>query len=92
MVYDRVLACAVCDPTFAQVIRGHFDLNAVASQNTNIVFAHFARDMSNHFVVVFETNAKHGIWQRLGDDAFELDEFFFVGHSLPSELGKAHII
>ena len=91
-VGDDRLASAVGNPTFAQIVRGHFYFDAVASEDADIVLTHFAGDMGNHFMSVFKADAKHGIGQCFSHDPFELDQLFFVGQSLPSGLGKAHII
>ncbi|SST14139.1 Uncharacterised protein [Acinetobacter baumannii] len=49
--------------------------------------------MCNNFVTVFKTYTEHRIRKRFGDNAFELNEFLFIGHSLPDDqIGKAQII
>jgi hypothetical protein len=71
------LAASVDDPAFAEVVRGEFDGHFVAGQNTNVILAHFSRNMRRDDVPVFELNSKSRIRQRLIHDAFHLKGFFF---------------
>lgn len=52
------------NPAFAEVIRRHLNIDAVASKHPNAVFSHLATGMSKHFVIIVEFNAKHRIWQQ----------------------------
>jgi hypothetical protein len=60
--------------TLGQVIRRHFDADAVTSKNTNAVLAHLARGMSKNFVIIV---------QKFDNSALKLDNVFF-SHETPS--------
>ena len=50
----RVLALAEGDAGAGQIIRGHFHGHPVAQQNADVVLAHLAGEICQHFVAVFE--------------------------------------
>jgi hypothetical protein len=64
----------ISDPAFGQIVGGHFNLDAVAGEDTDKIFAHLAADLCQHDVVaVIQTDAKEGIGQFVYDDALGRD-------------------
>ena len=57
----RGLFVSVGDPALCQVIRGHLELDAVARQDADEVFAHFARDVGEYNVAIVQFYAKHRV-------------------------------
>ena len=51
----------VRNATFREVIGGHFDLHFVTGQDLDVVHTHFAGDMSDNLVSVFQFDAEHGV-------------------------------
>ena len=68
---------AESDATLAQVVWGQLDFDLVTGEDANVVFAHFARNVSGHDVAVVELNTKHGVGQSIDHGAIHLDLFFF---------------
>lgn len=52
---------AVNHTSFGQVIRRHFNSNAIASEYADTVFAHAPRGMSNDYMIIFKFDAKCSI-------------------------------
>ncbi len=52
---------AVGDAPAGEVVGTHLDLDAVAEQDTDVVFAHLAREVSQHRVPILQLDAKHRI-------------------------------
>src|SRR5690606_29563460 len=67
----------VNDAGFAQIVRGHFERDFIASENADVVLAHFATGVGNDGVAVVEGDAESGIGQDFSDEATHFDEFFF---------------
>ena len=65
------------DAAVGEVVRGHFDIDLVAGEDADAVFAHFAGGVRQNFVAVVELYAKHRVGEDFGDDAFEFEEVFF---------------
>jgi len=63
--------------TLGQVVGSHFNLDLVTRQNTNVVFAHFARDMGNDNVIIFQLYPESGIRQSVDNLAFKFNVIFF---------------
>lgn len=57
----------VSDAAFREVIGGHFDLHFVAGENLDVVHAHFAGDVGDDLVSVFQFDAEHGVAEGLDD-------------------------
>lgn len=57
----------VSDAAFREVIGGHFDLHLVAGENLDVVHAHFAGDVGDDLVSVFQFDAEHGVAEGLDD-------------------------
>ena len=85
-----ILAAAVDDATFGEIVRSQLHSDFVASEDANVILAHFPGDMGGHNVPVLEFHAKSRIRQRLGDDALHLYGFFFGQGLWFSLLQKAH--
>src|SRR5665811_2155075 len=71
----------VRDPASAEVVGRQLHLDLVAGQDADVVHAHLAGDMGEHFVVVVEVDPEHRVGQSLDHFAFYLDGFFFVRHT-----------
>lgn len=66
------LFVTISNATFGQVVGGHFDLNFVASEDFDVMHAHFAGDMGYDLVAILQFNAEHGITQRLDHCTIQL--------------------
>ncbi|MFT5351310.1 MAG: hypothetical protein ACI9MF_002131 [Gammaproteobacteria bacterium] len=78
------LACAVSNTAFAQIVRSEFHRYLVASQNADVVFAHFAGNMCGHDMVVFQLHAKHSVRKCVDDFTFHFNLVFFCHSFLGS--------
>ena len=78
----RVLLEPVVDPALGQIVGRHFDHDAIAGQDTDAVLAHLSGGVGNDFMVVVELHAKRRVGQKLGNGAFEFQQFF-LGHVTP---------
>jgi len=67
------------DASLTEIIRRHLDIDFIACQNADAVFAHLARGVSQHFVAIVEFDAEHSVGQNFGNNALEFEEVFF-GH------------
>ncbi len=68
---------AECNPAFGEVVRCHFDIDAITGQHADTVFAHFTTGMSKNDVFIVKFYTKHGVGQKFCDHATELDHIFF---------------
>jgi hypothetical protein len=75
----EILLHTVGDAALAEVIRRQFDLDAVAGEDANVVFAHTPRDVGGEDVSVVEFNPEHGIRQGFEHLSFHFNDVFF-GH------------
>ena len=73
------------DARFAKVVRGDFNVDAVADADANEVLAHLARNMCEYLVTIGKRHAEHCSGKHLGHRAFQFNRFFFR-HS-PDRLG-----
>jgi hypothetical protein len=71
------LALSKGNTAFSQVIGSHLNLNLVTRKNTNIVFAHLARDMGNDNVVIFQLYAESGVWKGIDNLSLKFNVVFF---------------
>ena len=55
------LFVAESNATLAEVVWRQFNAHFVAVQNTDVVFAHAARNMAGNNVAVFQLNAEHRV-------------------------------
>ena len=67
---------SINDPCFSGVVRRHLHFHPVANGKSNKTFAHFARDMRKHEIVIGKRNPKHCSGQHVHNRAFNLDRFF----------------
>jgi len=73
-----LLLVPISDPTPRKIIRRHFDLDAVAGENADKVFAHLAADLRQHNVLtVIQSNSKEGVGQFVYHDALGWDQIIF---------------
>lgn len=69
------------DAAFAEVVGRHFDIDFVAGQDADAVFAHFSRCMREHFMPVVQFDPEHRVRKDFGYDSFKFKEVFFC-HNL----------
>jgi len=62
---------SVCDPTFGQIIRGHFNGDVIPGQNANTVFPHTSGCVGNNLVVIYEFYAECRIREEFNDFSFK---------------------
>ena len=67
---------SIRDTTPGEVVWGELYLNSVAWENADVVHAHLAGDVSQHFVAVLEFDTEHCIRERFDDRAFQHDGVF----------------
>src|SRR5690242_8583507 len=81
----------VGDAALGQVVRRHFHLDLVAGEDSDVVLAHAARNVSSHDVPVFQLHAEHGVGQGFLHRTFHFDDVVF-GHGLrwAREKGTPH--
>jgi hypothetical protein len=95
--YDSTdnLLIPVNDAAAIQVIGRKFDSYLVPGQDADEILAHFAGDMGQDLVLVFEFYLKHGVGQRLDHRCHDLDRVFFahrfltIGRALVNLAAKA---
>jgi len=63
-----------------QVVRGNLQLYLIARQNTNKVHPHFAANVREHHMTIFQANPEHGVGQRFFNRALNLN-YIFLGHN-----------
>lgn len=51
-------------------------MDAIAGKDADVVHAHFAADVREHFWAVLQFDTKHGVGERLGDRPLENDRIF----------------
>src|SRR5690606_26233074 len=78
-------AGAVSDAAVGEVVRRQLDGDRVAGEDTDVMLAHLAGDVSGHDMAVLQLDPEHGIGQGLDDFALHLDRLFFC-HSPLSQL------
>ncbi len=82
--------CAVCkwsafavgDSTFGQVVGRELYGDRVAWHNPDKMLPHFASDMRNNLMTVFQFDTKLSTRQGLDNNAVQLDDFLFTRHRL----------
>ena len=74
------------DPGFFGVVGRHFDFYPVTGDEPDEALAHFARDMGENEVTVFQLYPEHGAGENGVDGAFEFDSFFLLRHKELSEI------
>ena len=76
------LAAAESNSAFGEIVGSQLNRDLVASKDADVMFAHFAGDMGNDHMAVFQLNTEQGIGQRLDNSAFHFNMVFF-GHAIP---------
>ena len=74
------LLVSVDDTSTRKVIGAELYDDAVLGEDTDVVLAHFARDVSENDVSVCQLNAKHRVGQGLDNRSLDLDNAVFVSH------------
>jgi len=68
------------NPSFGEIVRGHFHLHFVSGGDPNKVFAHFATDVRKDFMSVFQFHTVHGRREHLINGSVDLNEILiFLG-------------
>lgn len=67
-------------PSPCQIVRGQFNQDLIARQDSNEVLAHFARYMRQNQMLIFQFNPEHGIRERFHNRS---DYFYCIlfGHN-----------
>lgn len=79
----------VGDAAAGEVVGRKLDLDPVAGQDADVELAHFAGNVGQHFVTVFQLDAEHGVGQGFLHHAVDLNGAFF-GHKLYPPDGAPH--
>src|SRR5215469_11795949 len=64
------------DPTFGQIIRGHFYGDPITGKNSNAVFLHPTGRVGQGLVSIVESHAKPCVRKQLEHRTFKLDQIF----------------
>lgn len=76
-IIRRFLTFAEGDAALTEIVGRQFDKDIVASQDPDVVLAHFTGDMSDYDVTIFELYPEHGVRQGLHDFALHFYMIFF---------------
>ena len=57
----RRLAVAEGDPAPRQIVGGELDGDAVPGEDADVVLAHFAAEIAEHLMLVFELDGEHRV-------------------------------
>ncbi len=68
------LSQAINDPALVEVVRGHFELHAVAVGEADEAFAHLSGDVRENLVLIGEFDTEHGARENGDDLAFGFDK------------------
>jgi len=71
---------SVNNPSFGGIVRGHLHPDPIAYRQADKTFAHFARNMRQHKMIVRKRDPKHCSGQHGHDRSFQFDRFFGVSH------------
>ena len=80
--FSADLLVAVDDAAAGQVVWRQLYDHPILWEDSNVVLAHFARDVRKDGVAVRQLNAKHRVGERFDYLALDLDDAFFFGHIL----------
>ena len=64
------------DAAFGEVIRRHFQADAVTCGKADEMFAHLTGDVGKNFVLVIQLHFEHRARQNCGDRSFQFDMLF----------------
>src|SRR5262245_53913644 len=67
---------SVNDPRFSGIVRRHLHPHAITHGQANEAFAHFAGNMREHEMIVWQCNPKHRPGQHTCDRSFDRNRFF----------------
>ena len=79
------LSLSIDDSTAREIVRRERNPDLVAGNDAYVVLPHLSGKMSQDDMTVFELDAKHGVGERLFDNALNLDCFLFCHSSLPMD-------
>ena len=71
----------VNDPRLGGIVGRHFHFHTVANCQADKTFAHFARNVREHEMVVRQRDPEHRPWQDAHNGAFEADCFFRIHYA-----------
>lgn len=74
--------CSIRDAPFTQIVRSQLNLDLISGQNSDVILAHFARNVGRYYVAVFQLNTEHGVWQGINNLAIHFNMIVFR-HSSP---------
>jgi len=69
------------DTRFGQIVRGHFEADAVTDGEADEMPAHFAGNMGEDFVLVIQHDAKHRARQNRLNGPFQFN-WLFTAHTV----------
>jgi len=72
-----LLLVAIRDATALQVVGRELNLNAITGKDADVMHAHLAGNVGQHFVPVFELDSEHGVRKWLDHRPLEDDRVFF---------------
>jgi hypothetical protein len=75
------LTQSIGDARFAQIVRGHFETDAVADGQADEMPAHFAGNMGEDFVLVIQHYSKHCARQNRLNRPFQFN-WLFSAHTI----------
>jgi hypothetical protein len=78
----------VNNPRFGGIVGGHLHPHAIAHRQANKTFAHFARYMRKHEMIVRERDPKHRSGQHAHDRSLQLERLFKVHKILTVEYAE----
>ena len=71
---------SIGDASLVQIVGGHFDIDLVADADADEIFPHFAGDMRQNLMPVWQRDPEHGAGQHLRHAAGQFN-WLFCGHS-----------
>ena len=74
----------VDDASAGKVIGAQLYNHAVFGEDTDVVLAHLARDVSKYDVTVIQFHPEHRIWKGLDDRTLDLDDSILLRNVPPS--------
>src|SRR5215472_6149406 len=72
------LLVTVNDAPAREIVGRKLHRDTVSGQNTDEILSHFPRNVRQNLMLVFQFDAKHGIWERLYDRSHHLDGILFA--------------
>jgi hypothetical protein len=78
----RELLHPIRDPRFGQVVRGHFEPNAIANRQADEMLAHLSGEMSQHLMLVIQRHTKHSAGKNGSYRSFKLDRLLITHNTV----------